>query len=272
MGPDLGKARRLSRIMGGDGRSLIMAMDHGFEHGPGGFASSSIDPAPVFEKVLDSFDGFMVTPGVYRRAREILSRARQGLVIKISGKTEMRPEATRDLQSPIAEVEDAVGMGADGIAVTIYWGSRYEHEMMAMWSRIASEARRLGVPVLQLAYPRPLNRPKNDPEAVAYAVRAAAEVGADVIKTYYTGSRESFSKAVEASLGVPVLMSGGPERQRPLDFLKDLEDAMAAGARGAVVGRNVFNSRDPGAVAKAAAAVVHDSLSAEDAAKRFGLA
>lgn len=140
-----------------------------------------------------------------------------------------------------------------------------------MWSRAASKARRLGLPLLQLAYPRPPNRPRNDPEAVAYAVRAAAEVGADVIKTYYTGSRESFSKAIKASLGVPVLMSGGPERQRPVDFLKDLEDAMAAGAAGAVVGRNVFNSRDPRAVARAVSAIVHDSLSAEEAARRAGL-
>lgn len=120
MGPDLGRARRLSRILGGGGRASILAMDHGIEHGPQDFSASSIDPLPVLEKILDHFDAFMITPGVYRRAHGILSRSWRGLIIKLSGKTVLRPEGARDLQSPIASVEDALSMGADGVAVTVY--------------------------------------------------------------------------------------------------------------------------------------------------------
>jgi len=106
-----------------------------------------------------------------------------------------------------------------------------------------------------------------DVEVVRYGVRAAIESGADLIKTYYTGSLESFKRVVEAAAGVPVLMSGGPARERFIDFLRDVENVVKAGGRGVAVGRNVFRHRNPAGAIKAIMKVVHDGLDPEEAVK-----
>ncbi|MET1101568.1 MAG: 2-amino-3,7-dideoxy-D-threo-hept-6-ulosonate synthase [Pyrodictiaceae archaeon] len=267
----IGKDIRLSRILRRDGKALILAMDHGLEHGPRDFIDASLDPLNIVGKIIDVIDAVMATPGVIRRLHSVLKHADIALIVKITGKTELRPHDKQLLQSTFFSVDDAIAMGADAIAMTVYWGSPYEDKMLARWREIHQKASRLGLPMLQLAYPRPINKSKTDPEVVAYAARAAAEVGADLIKTYYTGSRESFSYVVKSALGVPVLMSGGPKREKSIDFLKDVEDVIAAGGRGAVVGRNIFNHENPRAMAKAIREVIHDGLSAEEAAKRNGL-
>lgn len=268
----MGKLIRLSRIFRGDGRAVILAMDHGVEHGPGDFPGESINPRWVIERAArGGIDAVMATRGVIASSWDVIARSGIGVIVKVTGKTNLRPREARLLQSPIATVEDALALGADGVAATVYWGSPQEDAMLAFWTELVATCRFYGLPVLQLAYPRTVDRDPHDPEVVRYAARAAAEVGADIIKTYYTGSRETFRGVVRAAMGVPVLMSGGPRRDKPIDFLRDVEDVIAAGARGVVVGRNVFQSPDPEAMVKAIAAIVHEGLSAEEAARKYGV-
>jgi len=84
---------------------------------------------------------------------------------------------------------------------------------------------------------------------------------------YYTGSTETFRRVVEATSEVPVLMSGDAKTKTPLEFLKVVKSVMDAGASGVVVGRNIFQSKDPHGMAKAIMAVVHEGLEPEEALK-----
>lgn len=264
----IGKSIRLSRIFNDDGKAVVFAMDHGFEHGPIDFPGETVNPRFILSKVVEAnVDAVMVTRGIAMLTWDIL-RDRAGLIVKVTGKTSLRPSSEQLTQSIISAAEDAVVLGADGVAATVYWGSPYEDLMLQRFTEIVNVCEAYGLPVLQLAYPRgPTIKDRYDPEVVRYATRAAVESGADIVKTHYTGSRESFSEVVKAASGIPVLMSGGPKTDSILEFLEVVEDVMAAGARGVVVGRNIFQSRDPVAAAKAIMMVVHEGLAAEEAAK-----
>ncbi len=264
---DIGKYVRLNRILR-DGKAVIFAFDHGVEHGPSDFPGEAINPKWILKHVVNAgIDAVMMLPGMARLTYDIWA-GKTSLIIKITSKTNLRPEEERLLQSIFGYVEDAVALGADAVAATVYWGSPYEDEMLMQWFDIRRSAEYYGLPCLQLAYPRgPTIKNRYDVEIVKYGVRAAIESGADLIKTYYTGSTDTFREVVKVASGIPVLMSGGPRRDLIIDFLKDVRSVMDASARGVVVGRNIFQSSDPEGVARAIIAIVHDDLTPEEALK-----
>jgi len=266
----VGKRIRLAKILP-DGRSVIFAFDHGVEHGPLDFPGDRIDPRIVVKAVVEAgVDAIMTTPGIARLTHDIWG-GRTPMIIKLTGKTSMRPGEEQLLQSQMATVRDAIALGGDAVAATVYWGSQYEDVMLERWASIREEADILGIPVLQLAYPRgPSIRDRYEVSIVAYGARAAAEVGADIIKTYYTGSTETFRKVVEAAAGVPVLMSGGARTSSPVEFLEKVESVMAAGGSGVVVGRNVFQAGDMKSMIRAVMKIVHEGVSAEEASRILG--
>ncbi len=274
----VGIRRRLRRFFRRDGRALIFAMDHGFEHGPTDFEPvwEHVNPKVIIRKVVRAgVDGVMMLPGIARIAGDEVKPER-GLMIKLTSKTNLRPKNEQLLQSQLAFVEDAVKLGADAIAATVYWGSPAEDVMMRQFAEIASYAHDLGFPVVQFAYPRGpyINErygKKEDYRVVMYGARAAVESGADMIKTYWTGSRETFAKVVEAAAGVPVLLSGGAKTDNPLDFLKLVWEVIEAGGAGAVVGRNIFQRENPEPFIKALLKVIHRNEDPEEAAKAAGL-
>lgn len=262
----IGKQVRLSRILP-DGKAVVFAFDHGVEHGPSDFPSEHVKPEKILSKVVDEVDAIMMLPGMARLTSKVWA-GKAPIVVKVTSRTSLRPEQERLLQSPFGSVEEAVSLGADGVAATVYWGSPFEDAMLRFWIQVKRQADLYGMPCLQLAYPRgPAIKNMYDVEVVRYGARAAAESGADLIKTYYTGSTETFKLVVEAASGVPVLMSGGAKAPTLLDFLRVVESVMNAGARGVVVGRNIFQHENPSGAAKAVSAVVHGGKAPEEAVK-----
>ena len=266
----VGKSVRLSRILKSDGRAVIFAFDHGVEHGPSDFPPEHVDPRVIIGKVVEAgVDAIMMLPGIARITWDLWGN-KTALIIKVTSKTNLRPRDERLLQSVFGYVEEAVALGADAVAATVYWGSQYEDRMLQQWFAVRNEAESYGLPCLQLAYPRgPAIPNRYDVEIVRYGARAAEESGADLIKTYYTGSLETFKQVVEAASGVPVLMSGGPRREKEVDFLRDVKNVLEAGGRGVVVGRNVFQHKNPTGMMKAVIGVVHEDLEPEEAVKKY---
>ncbi|MCX8182715.1 MAG: class I fructose-bisphosphate aldolase family protein [Candidatus Methanomethyliaceae archaeon] len=262
----VGKKVRLSRILRG-GRAVIFAFDHGFEHGPSDFPEGRESPKTIIDLAVKAgFDALMTTKGVARATKDLWA-GKIPLILKVTGKTSIRPPEQRFLQYSIGSVEEAFAMGADGVAATVYWGSPHEEAMAEQFSSIVSVCDRVGMPVMILSYPRgPGMSDWYNVETVRYACRASAELGADLIKTYYTGSAEAFKKVVEVS-PVPVLMSGGTKAKEEIDFLKAVENVMSAGGAGVVVGRNLFQSQNFIGLARAVISIVHGGLKAEDALK-----
>jgi fructose-bisphosphate aldolase/2-amino-3,7-dideoxy-D-threo-hept-6-ulosonate synthase len=106
-------------------------------------------------------------------------------------------------------------------------------------------------------------------EAVAHAARIGAELGADIIKTNYTGSIETFKQVTE-SCPVPVLIAGGPKCKSVDEILQTTNDALKAGAAGLSMGRNIFQWDNPALIVKALSAMVHKGASIEQAQKMLG--
>jgi fructose-bisphosphate aldolase/2-amino-3,7-dideoxy-D-threo-hept-6-ulosonate synthase len=103
---------------------------------------------------------------------------------------------------------------------------------------------------------------------VAHAARAGAELGADIVKTNYTGDPDSFKQVIKGC-PVPVIIAGGPKMGSDIELLEMIEQAIEAGAKGAAIGRNVFQHESPTRITKAISRIVHDKWTAAEAFKEL---
>ncbi|MBS7287920.1 MAG: fructose-bisphosphate aldolase, partial [Candidatus Freyarchaeota archaeon] len=123
--------------------------------------------------------------------------------------------------------------------------------------------------LVAMMYPRGKNI-KANPDTIAHASRLGAELGADVVKTPYTGDPETFRKVVEGC-PVPVVIAGGPKAETDADVLRMVRGAMDAGAVGVAMGRNAFQHENPVAIVRAVVEIVLNDVDVEEAAERAGL-
>ncbi|MDE1820759.1 MAG: fructose-bisphosphate aldolase [Euryarchaeota archaeon] len=150
-------------------------------------------------------------------------------------------------------VAEAVRLGADLVSVQVNFGDPAEGEMLEDLGHMAEECEALGMPLLCMTYVRSKGK-EIEEAALAHACRAAADLGADVIKTNFPSSH-GFRRLVE-STPVPVLVGGGPKLDREEDLLQLVRDATEAGARGICIGRNLFQSSDIVATARKVASTL----------------
>ncbi len=172
------------------------------------------------------------------------------LVVKLNGKTSL---GTKPLSVANATVEDAVEIGARAVGFTIYLGSEYEAEMVREFSHIRDVAHRQGLAVFAWMYPFITPPSSNDDEleadVVAYAARAGAELGADVVKIKYPHQPEKLPWIIENAVGTKAIMSGG-DKVSEEEFLKKVKTFIDAGGAGAAIGRNAWQHPDPIALAE----------------------
>jgi class I fructose-bisphosphate aldolase len=244
-----------------NGRGLILAYDHGIEHGPREFDERSVNPSFIMEIASKGgFNGIVFQKGI----AESYYDGTVPLIVKLNGKTEL--VEGEPISRQICSVEEAVSLGAKALGFTVYLGSVHESVMLQELSKIIEESHDRNLPVIVWMYPRG-GRVKIDTskEVVAYAARAALEVGADAAKIKYSGDVESFHWAVRCAGKVKVFMSGGPKADTEKDFLKQVREVMDAGATGVAVGRNVWQNTDPLRMAEMLKAIVIGNSSVEDA-------
>lgn len=168
----------------------------------------------------------------------------------------------------IATPRDAVRHGADALAVAIPVRGETEGSYLRWLTDTVREAAALEVPIVAHIYPRHFDGGAKivfNPEEIAFAVRCGIETGVDVIKVGYPGDEVAFAEIVR-SCPAPIVLAGGPKTESFADALTQVEAGIRAGARGAVVGRNMWGSADVVAAANAYKAVIHDGVSGKEAA------
>jgi fructose-bisphosphate aldolase/2-amino-3,7-dideoxy-D-threo-hept-6-ulosonate synthase len=191
-----------------------------------------------------------------------------GYIVHVNASTTIGPDSNDKRRT--GTVEDAIRAGADAVSFHINVGSDYEPDQITDLSELTSEAERFGLPVLAMAYARGPGVDSTDPEALGHAVRLGEELGADVVKTGYSGDAESFEHVVE-STRLPVVIAGG-SKGTDRETLSMVRGAMDGGAAGVSMGRSIFQHEDPEAITRAVSAVIHDDAGAEEALERAGLA
>jgi fructose-bisphosphate aldolase/2-amino-3,7-dideoxy-D-threo-hept-6-ulosonate synthase len=257
-----GKKRRLARIFREDNRTVIVPMDHGVTIGP----CRGIE---VIQKTINYLeegktDAILIHKGI---AKVVQVRS-AGLIVMLSGASNLSPTPNNKVQ--VCSVQEAIRLGADGVSVHINVGAQDEDKMLMILGKVADECDTFGMPLLAMMYPRgPKVSNEHAPEFVAHAARLGAELGADIIKTNYTGDIATFKNVVECC-PVPVVIAGGPKAKTAKDTLEMTADALKAGSAGLSIGRNVFQHDNMTAMVKALSAMVHGGASVEDALKILG--
>ena len=257
-----GTRARLQRIST-DNRYLIVPMDHGVTMGP---VKGLVDIESTIDAVTDGgADAVLTQKGIAPRVHD--NKNGSGFIVHLNGSTNIGPDEADKRRT--GTVETALRAGADAVSFHINVGSQYEPEQMTDLARVTERATELGVPTLAMAYARGPDIAEDDPEALAHAVRLAEELGADVVKTGYSGDGDSFGP-VCAATRLPVVIAGG-SRGTDRQTVEMVRGAMDGGAAGVSMGRSIFQHDDPGAITRAIAAVIHDDVDVDEALRRGGL-
>jgi fructose-bisphosphate aldolase/2-amino-3,7-dideoxy-D-threo-hept-6-ulosonate synthase len=239
-------------------------MDHGLSMGP---IQGLEDMASIINQVAEGgANAVVLHKGIVRAGHRGYGRD-IGLIIHLSGSTSLGPDPNSKIR--VASVEEALALGADGVSVHINVGASNEPEQLRTLGEVAEACDRWGMPLFAMMYPRgPKVKDQHDPALVAHAARVGAELGADIIKTAYTGDVDSFRKVVRGC-PVPVVIAGGPKMATERDVLQMAADAVEAGAIGISIGRNIFQHRDPLRMTRALAKIVHEGFSVDEALKEL---
>lgn len=234
-------------------------MDHGVTVGP--IQGLTNMQNTVTQLTQGGADAVLVNRGIAKT----VDTQNTGLIIHLSGITLLCPEPNNKTQ--ISTVKDAVRLGADAVSVHVNVGAKNEQNMLATLGKVACECDDYGMPLLAMMYPRGPNiKDPHNVEVVAHAARLGAELGADIIKTNYTGNPETFKQVVD-SCPVPVIIAGGAKIDTTKDLLQMVKDSITAGGAGLSIGRNVFQHENPKNITKALCGIVHCGLTVDKALK-----
>lgn len=251
-----------------NGRSVIIAMDHGSIAGP---MPGIEKPGHIISACADAgVDGILTTKGFVDASRDAWDRG-TGLVLRMTGGfTVLDGKFEEEM---IMTAETAVAYGAVCGAVTVKFGHEREGHFIRQASLAIDACHRYGLPVMVEAMARGTMRgsefPPNDPTGIALASRAAAELGADIIKTYYTGSPESFRKVTEGC-PVPVVVLGGAKTDNVRQVFQDIYDSLQGGGKGIAVGRNIWQYENLPGMLEAVMGLVHEDWSVDQACEAIG--
>ena len=264
---------KLAKLFRGKKNLVISALDHVVEYGdqPG-----IEQAAPAIKNCLDT-DALLLPRFMLKRNWQLLAGEKAPApVVRINWSASFYyPLEYREGFTTIATtVEEAVEAGAEAVICSLFLEEdndrKRETDNVRIFAEIVRQKERLGIPLIGEGYV--VEHREKTPEEVHMKVkrvsRIMAEMGADLIKTFYTGDK--FHEVVE-NTPVPVFTIGAEKLNTDLDVLKKANDSVTQGARGIIFGRNIFMADNPSLLIKALNAVINDGLLPEDAAAKFNL-
>ncbi len=224
-------------------KGVFLAYDHGLEHGPTDFNELNVSP----KYIIDLADKAEVDALILLKGSAIhyydKKKSSIPLILKLNGKTRLyngEPFSTQN-----TSVDEAVKLGAAAVGYTVYWGSKYEKYMVREFGKIEEEAHSLGLPVVMWSYPRGKTIADDEsPEIVAYAARAAFEMGADIVKLKYPDDDSKLDWVVKSADKTKVFLAGG-KKLESINIEQHVKKAIDAGFSGMAVGRNIWQSDNP---------------------------
>jgi len=248
---DFGMKNRLSRIFRHEtGRTVMLAIDHGYFQGP----TTGLRDMKNILPLIPYADCLFVTRGILRRCIDPAIDA--SVCLRVSGGPSILGELSNE--DITTSIEEAVRLNASAVGMSIFVGAKNEDRTISNLGRLVNDAERYGMPVLAVtAVGKEMAR---DARYLGLACRIAAEIGAHFVKTYYC---DDFQRVVEGC-PVPVVIAGG-KKIPEIDALQMTDNAIKAGASGVDMGRNIFQSDNPIGMIKAVRAIVHEGASVRDA-------
>ena len=255
---DWGMKNRMSRLIGDDGRCFFLPIDHGYFQGP---TTCLEKPGETIAPLLPYADALFVTRGVLRSCVDPATSA--PIILRVSGCTSIVGPGLEN-EAVTTSIEDIIRLNASAVGVSVFVGTKYEHQTLKNLSDMVNICEGYGIPVMAVtAVGKELE--KRDVRYLALASRICAELGAKVVKTYYC---KEFDK-ITGGCPVPVVIAGGPACDTELDVMEFVYDGIEKGAIGVNLGRNVWKNKYPVAIMRALRAIIHDSAKPNEALEIF---
>jgi len=248
---DWGMKDRMSKIFNPkDNRSLMLAFDHGYFMG----STQGLERIDIsIQDIAKHVDALMGTRGAIRTS--ISPTNNKAIALRVSaGSTMASEDITKEIVA--VDIEDAIRMNAATMAVQTFIGTDQETQSLKNLNQVINAGNRYNIPTMGVvAVGKTMERTSR---FFLLATRVIAELGAQIIKTYYC---DDFEKVV-AACPVPIVVAGGkklPEKEA----LELAYKAINSGASGVDMGRNIFQSDSPEAMVQAVAKVVHENYDVE---------
>lgn len=253
-----GMANRLARTIKPDGKCFYLAVDHGYFQGP---THCLENPGRTAEPLLKYVDAVFMPRGSVRFS--LNPKIETPLILRVSGGNSMVGDDLANEEVSVS-TREIIRLNAAAVGISVYVGSKYEHQTIMALSKLVDECSDYGIPVMAVtAVGR--EEEKKSSRYLALASRVCAEQGAAVVKTYYC---EDFEKVVEGC-PVPVVIAGGPRTENDLEVIEFVYDGMQKGAIGVNLGRNIWQNECPEGMARALQMVIHENAKPKEAFEVF---
>jgi putative autoinducer-2 (AI-2) aldolase len=254
-----GMKNRLAQLIRKDGKVLFLPIDHGYFQGP---THKLEKPGETIKPLLPYADALMLTRGVLRNCVDPANT--KPIILRVSGGASVVGEDLAN-EGLITSVQEIIRLNASAVSMSVFVGSKYEHQSLTNLARLVDECEDYGIPVMAVtAVGKELE--KREARYLALASRIAAELGARVVKTYYCP--EKFEKVVEGC-PVPVVIAGGPKTETQREVFDFVYDGMQKGAIGVNLGRNIWQTEQPVAAIRAIRAIIHENCTPKEAQDLF---
>lgn len=226
-----GLTRNTAKLMGPDGKLFVMAMDHA----QCGVVPGLEQPRDLLRsRAKTQLDGFLVNVGIApAMAEEALLHKKMLLRTSFGGSA--LTDSFSNVHANHVSPETALELGCDAVVMMFVMGQG-DHASIQAAARDIDRYHRLSIPVVVEILSA------NPAETQTYRIQAngariAAELGADVVKAFYT---ERFEDVV-GQCPVPIILAGGPKGS---DIEQIAAHALECGAKGFAFGRNLFQGGD----------------------------
>lgn len=253
--------KRNHRIFREDGKTVIVAMDHGL--------GLKVTPdlnntGEVLKKIVaGGADAVLITYGIACKYADILKGT--GIILRVDGGYSLLSQG--GCPQLLYNVEDAMRVGADAVVCMGYPGLEDEQLTMKNITTMVTQSKTWGIPVMAEMLPGGFTgKIPFTPENITLSSRIGCEYGADIIKTVYTGTKEEFKQVIDASYQ-PVVILGGQKTSDLSSLFTSIENAVSVGAAGVAIGRNVWGHSHPDKVVAALVDLVHNGKAADEITK-----
>jgi DhnA family fructose-bisphosphate aldolase class Ia len=239
----------------------VVAIDHGMLFGVQEGSEDAI--GAVARSLASSPDGLFISPGLLARTGHLLAhRGAASPIVRLDYLTlDERTRPYGDKHRVLCSPAQAAKLGADAVVMYLMLGAAdgetFADNLTAIGQALG-EVHELGLPLIaEVVAWGSQAVDRRDADLLTYGARLAAEVGADMVKTEYTGDPESMTRLVRGC-PAPVLILGGAKTESVDALLATTRDALLAGAAGVIYGRNIWQADDPAEVGAAVRSLVHE--------------
>ena len=253
---DWGMKKHLSNIFSPkSGNTVMFAFDHGYFMG----ATAGLERLDlVIPELLPYVDCLMGTRGALRSS--VAPDNGKAIALRVtSGSSMLNDDLSHEVVA--VDIEDAIRMNADCMAVQTFIGAEGQLSSIDNLSRVVNAGMRYSIPTMGVvAVGKDMERTDR---FFKLATRIVAEMGVQIIKTYYCDKFEE----IVAACPVPIVVAGGkklPEREALTLAYRSIQ----GGARGLDMGRNIFQSENGPQMAEAISKIVHERFT-DDLAWEF---